>query len=916
MTVGLARVSPSMARIMVDRAKAKGYRHGVIGLRGLPDAESAADLQHAGQTIHIRPAESALAARELLLDPPPQGWLVLVTDRPEDDLGAGILARLVWSRLTLPYAWDAVRDQFSASAIEAALVAGPHNRQLATAILEATPADGWPPAPAGMLTRPHLLRAVAEAHLDVDPTTADTAGVLRWAMKPGTAGCLLTLRQHHGNLLADETLGLLADLTGSAAPITRHLLANGEIGELTPVALALDVLTTAPQGTERATARARLEERFGIAPAPEAAARALGHAATSVAGDDLRDPQLAAFARRALTRADDLLRACGAGSLAAASAVLPAGRVARQATLASAIRACVSHPDAPHVADVGAAWTSLLGHQDRSPLTSALPPLEAGVRLCRWLSGEPTDGGSGADADLSRLAHTHLDDWSWADAAVNDASVGVDDPDLGSALDAVIAAALDRRRGQDRAFAAALAAVTARGAGHVRAAGVSHDHEKTWYLEHLLPEVVLPFAQENRTLLVVLDGMSAASANEVVPDAVDRLGWVEVGLAGRGRRTAALSVLPSLTEVSRCSLLSGRLARGDQGKERAGHAALLRDRGMTGQVFHKKAIEMRTHGSAVADQVGRAIDGDDHLVSVVLNTIDDALDRSDPGGTAWTTDAVKHLAPLLGRAASSGRAVIMTADHGHVVERRAGTQHAHPDPSSGRSRAVEPPAATGEVLVEGERVLTPTRSAVLAVDESLRYGPLKAGYHGGASASEVVVPVIALVHDEDHAVGGLIPLPPQAPAWWYGEIDVAAPQVTDPRMPITTTSRLETQGTLFEQIEPPQVLGAPSTEVSLGQAVVRSATFAGQLNLTGRTTLAPDRVAGFIDQASSISGGRVPRPLVAQALGIPVSRLHGAVAQLAKLLNVEGYGVVRTDPGTGAIELDAALLREQFGVGG
>ena len=56
--------------------------------------------------------------------------------------------------------------------------------------------------------------------------------------------------------------------------------------------------------------------------------------------------------------------------------------------------------------------------------------------------------------------------------------------------------------------------------------------------------------------------------------------------------------------------------------------------------------------------------------------------------------------------------------------------------------------------------------------------------------------------------------------------------------------------------------------------------------------------------------------MVAQALGIPVSRLHGAVAQLAKLLNVEGYGVVRTDPGTGAIELDAALLREQFGVGG
>jgi hypothetical protein len=35
------------------------------------------------------------------------------------------------------------------------------------------------------------------------------------------------------------------------------------------------------------------------------------------------------------------------------------------------------------------------------------------------------------------------------------------------------------------------------------------------------------------------------------------------------------------------------------------------------------------------------------LVTCVLNTIDDTLDRSDPGGTEWGADAVKHLAPLL-----------------------------------------------------------------------------------------------------------------------------------------------------------------------------------------------------------------------------------------------------------------------------
>ena len=40
---------------------------------------------------------------------------------------------------------------------------------------------------------------------------------------------------------------------------------------------------------------------------------------------------------------------------------------------------------------------------------------------------------------------------------------------------------------------------------------------------------------------------------------------------------------------------------------------------------------------------------------------------------------------------------------------------------------------------------------MLAVDETLRYGPLKAGYHGGAAPAEAVVPVVVL------APGGAIP---------------------------------------------------------------------------------------------------------------------------------------------------------------
>src|SRR5690606_30743105 len=132
-------------------------------------------------------------------------------------------------------------------------------------------------------------------------------------------------------------------------------------------------------------------------------------------------------------------------------------------------------------------------------------------------------------------------------------------------------------------------------------------------------------------------------------------------------RGTGLAVLPSLTEVSRASLLSGTLTTGQQGQEQTGYAALVSAFGLRSpQVFHKKPLDTSRPGFAVADDVALAIaDTSQELVTCVLNTIDDALDRSDPAGTAWTADAVKHLRPLLDRALAAGRTVVLTADHGH-----------------------------------------------------------------------------------------------------------------------------------------------------------------------------------------------------------------------------------------------------------
>ena len=65
--------------------------------------------------------------------------------------------------------------------------------------------------------------------------------------------------------------------------------------------------------------------------------------------------------------------------------------------------------------------------------------------------------------------------------------------------------------------------------------------------------------------------------------------------------------------------------------------------------------------------------------------------------------------------------------------------------------------------------------AVLAVDEQLRYGPLKAGYHGGAAPAEAVVPVAVLVPGAVPEDVSLHLAPPQEPAWWIDPVASVLP---------------------------------------------------------------------------------------------------------------------------------------------
>ena len=448
-------------------------------------------------------------------------------------------------------------------------------------------------------------------------------------------------------------------------------------------------------------------------------------------------------------------------------------------------------------------------------------------------------------------------------------------------------------------------------------------------------------------LLLVLDGMSAANAAEIIASVLG------AGRGGLGRGAAARRG-PPRRRPGRAAHAHrgqpGRPADRPAGRRRPGRRAARLCSGCAGEHgiasprhLPQEAAGLLPAGPRPARDVASAIADVTRwpLVTCVLNTIDDALDRADPGGTEWTAAAVRHLLPLLDRARYAGRTVILTADHGHVVERRQGTQRSYQKHRAAVPVPAADPPRRGRSWSTGGRVVLHGGRAVLAVDERVRFGPLKAGYHGGATPAEAVVPVAVLVAGGAPEGTGLRLAPPQEPAWWADPViaetpthrATAAPRaVADRRTPPpgarppASQQPQAPQPTLFDLPDDRNRAGAeppPGTPRSAGPG--RSAgTWPRPWSARRLRSAAPDRRPGVRrrrpgPRPAGGAAGRAGRPAgpaqAAIALAVAPVALRGAILHVQRLLNVEGYPVLRVDADGATVILDEPLLREQFGLG-
>ncbi|MEU8403836.1 BREX-2 system phosphatase PglZ [Nonomuraea sp. NPDC048892] len=922
-----------------------GERRRVVLLRSAPEWDGPEELAWGEERrARIAVAPSPLAVHELVLGhlaahAAGPAVLVVLTDREQSELDPAILARTHKQRIETVDGWSVVRDAFGAEQIDSRLRA---DGWAAEALLDATPPGGWPPLAGGILSRRTALSALALRRLrlgryDTEGELAtgrarsddglDTHTLLRWSLAPGALERLLMLR-------GPERTGLAAFLgeEDQAGLAGRALLALAEAehgADAVPFGLVCAALWLhAEADTQTYRVRGRAERWFGEA--AYAAGEALDTLVAAFAGSCEKfminlleagrtggDEDTAREARRitgtVLDRAASLTRQFGAETAVEASPVLVAGLEARFAHAGQALAAgkAKTLTEAVQVLDAHllAAGPDVRVRIERTRM---------GQRLARWLATDPPTGAETVAAAIER----HIAETGWVDQALEHIEAGGDpNPHLKAAYDTLGSRVRKQRRKIDQTFARTLATWTA--------AGTEAGSMLT--VESFLTRVVKPVVAAKtgrRTLLLLLDGMSAAIATELGEEL--RRHWAEYDpvpdLADQPpRRRAMAAALPTLTAISRTSLFAGKLVTGAQADEKRLFPGHRFWGGIRAAIFHKDDLRGENAGDAFGPELTEALADEQTHVAVVLNTIDDRLAKEQKlGDGAWRLDQIGKLRELLRVAAAQGMAVILTSDHGHVVDRH-GAKIDGDGIASARHRTLGGSLCENEVALSGPRVVWPDPGASIVAlwDADSRYTSQKAGYHGGASLAEVTIPILAFLPFGAEPPKGWRELGDQRPAWWSEESETPCPAALVP------TAAPEPKRRASKASKAPAAMGEALFDVvlelggdealltprltspadALVDALLASEIFRAQVSLLARKP-PMDKVEAAVRALTDT--GALPVTALAQRVGYPAGRADGFAAVLRQLLNYDGVQVLETLPDGRTLRLNTGLLRDQF----
>jgi hypothetical protein len=881
----------------------------LIGLHVSNGWEGADRLDCDGQTFAVVRADTVLALREALLEaearPEPT---VLLTALDEAELGLDVRARLAKGRLIPVDLWDSVRGLFKAREIDPTV----RVRGIAQALLEHAPADGYPPVPAGVLDAGTVWRTLFRYALHLRDGEPTLARLLIWAAT-SVAG-VERYRSAPDNFRAAARQRLGGSL-GPPAEAVLDMVEGGSARDALAVAVVCEVVFAEDAPGDLQAAAVRLERFHGNRPIPSALGRLLARAGTEAVRELAQEDPPGDLPH--LARADEILRGLQAVGQAYRGGLTRAGWEQRLERFAAGLSAALAgrepgRPLAPNaVADCAALARPVLAHAFAGRYRDQADRVRMALKLLRWLQAPAATAGP-----FEELARRYRDELAFVDWARDALSGG--DPQAPAAVSVayrVLAeAAHAERRRFNKAFADALRQAA-------RPAGVV-------LVEDALERVVIPLVRDgHRVLLAVLDGLSWAVAHELLPE-LRQERWEELTWQESGQPPPPLlATVPSVTELSRASLLGGRLARGDAAAEKqrfAGHEGLAAacERRHPPVLFHKAQLTEGARG-ALSSDVQQTVVSDKHrVVGVVVNAIDDELSGAEQVGHAWTLEAIRPLGALLRAARDAGRIVILAGDHGHVWHRQDSAYYKAAEAGERWRPADGEPARPGELLIEGLRVRDGRDRPRVTVpwDEGLRYGTAKNGYHGGVTPQEMLAPLMLLASASTLPRKGLVPCRLQPPAWWEEPV---MPATSPAARPAERPARTARPRTLFDYEEP--IAPAPELDVpvpapprpappSTLQALLRSEIYGTQKQLVQKH-LPDDTTVLSVLEALDQHGGTLTFAALAQQAGVLPLRLDGLLAKLQRLLNVDGYEVLQVDRTQNRVTLNVPLLRRQFELG-
>ena len=874
--------SPQQVRALVSRlCQKRQERPLVVGIQSPAGWSGPAELEIDGEKYVVAEADSPLAIRERLMAADAAGQrLVLLTPMETQTLGDDLLGRLCKSKLIPLSARESLKDIFQAQGVHPFILA---NRWFAETLLECVPSERVPPAPSGFLDLETAWGLVLRRKLGITQSHPDAQDLLAWSANDGQRIAWQNCRPE----LKTAARGWLSQTAGPSGLSIIDCIEAGHGKETAALGLAFHVVAS-PEAANIAPLRdaaVRLERFTGNHPISHASAEAWRRASTEYVESLARQGQ-EAIARDCLQRSDELLRQVQADSFALLSNYSPAGFEQRLQKCAESLVCALEKAGNANLKEAARLVDLVDDHHLASQATLRVDRLKMGLRLTRWLALRKAD----TAGSFVEMAKEYADEISFVDWARYSLYPGESLASLGQAYARVLEAVSARREELNHRFAKALVQWSPTPGSEVIP------------IENILRDIVAPAATLHPVLLIVLDGMSFAVFRELAMN-FGTHGWVMAGFGDRPAARLAAAALPTVTEHSRRALLCGRMDA-DLG-EVAGFAANVdladaSSRSHPPRLFLKGDLMDASEGGLakeVRDEIGSPRR---KVVAAVVNAVDDLLTKGDQISLPWKLDHLHVLGRLLDAAQAAGRLVILTSDHGHVLdyqgELRAGGE-------ADRYRCIGAAPAEGELEVRGPRVGSFADGRFIAPwSERIHYTSRKAGYHGGLSPQEVIVPV-ALFSREEFNLKGLVPTPGAQPPWWTeegaGGTEAASvgPAVAEPErdLPLFVAAEHRAQAEAREWIE--HVLASP--------------VYQQQAALAGRIALSPDLLRAILG-ALQDRGDRILKSVLAQRIGQPEFRVPGVIAGLRRVMNVDGYPVITFEEASGTVCLNRQLLKTQF----